>query len=130
MEDKILMYYASSDERHYGWRNSYFNLATLRPDGFAGYSTVERDRPGMVLTKPVMSSGSRLRVSADVDRGGYIRASIDGHQTNTLKVCEPITSSVTDALVAWKGGGPLPKRPVALRFELSNARLYSFGFGD
>ena len=130
MEDEILMYYASSDERHYGWRNSYFNLATLRPDGFAGYSTVRRDRPGTVLTKPVMSSGSRLHVSADVDRGGYIRAAIDGHQTNTLKECEPITSAVTDALVVWKGGGPLPKRPVALRFELSNARLYSFGFGE
>ena len=130
LENEIRLYYAGSDERHYGWRNSFLDVATLRPDGFAGYSTLAADRSGTVLTKPVMSSGTRLYISADVKPGGHIRVSIDGHQSNTIGSCDPITAPVTDTPVVWTGGEPLPKRPVALKFELKKACLYAFGFGE
>ena len=33
-KNEVQIFYASSDYLHTGWRNGYFSLATLRPDGF------------------------------------------------------------------------------------------------
>ena len=37
LEDEIRLYYGGSDGLHTSWRNGFLCLATLRPDGFAGY---------------------------------------------------------------------------------------------
>ncbi|MHA1885671.1 MAG: hypothetical protein ACW96S_11500, partial [Promethearchaeota archaeon] len=41
LNNEIRLYYSGSDGPHTDWRKGYFCLATLRPDGFAGYKSVD-----------------------------------------------------------------------------------------
>ena len=50
LEDAIRLYYGGSDGTHGGWRLGYFCLATLRPDGFAGYEPESTDAPAVIAT--------------------------------------------------------------------------------
>ena len=42
---KSVLYYGGSDGLHTSWRNGFFCLATLRPDGFAGYRATDAAGP-------------------------------------------------------------------------------------
>ena len=128
LKDEIRLYYASSDGLHYGWRKCYLNLAVLRPDGFAGYETTKKDEPGMIVAREVDVSGSMLHISAEVDRGGWIRAEVADDRNRTFLACRPITETVTDGRIHWQHDRPLTDGKIALRFKLKNAKLYSFSF--
>ena len=45
-------------------------------------------------------------------------------------VSQPIRPDGTDITVQWRQPRPLPQRPVALRFRMRNADLFSFWFSD
>ena len=49
-----------------------------------------------------------------------------------LADCRPLTGTLTKAAVRWQGGdlSALRGKAVRLRFELTAATLYSFGFAD
>ena len=128
LEDEIRLYYASGNGGHNNWCDGFFCLATLRPDGFAGYETTE-GKSGEILTKPVDLSGDTLHISADVAKGGSIRVAVVDDQGRTMAACRPITSDVTDGQVTWENDKPLTADKVSLKFKLNNAKLYSFSFG-
>ncbi|MCX6997351.1 MAG: glycoside hydrolase family 32 protein [Kiritimatiellaeota bacterium] len=130
LDDEIRIYYGGSNGKHTGWRDGFLCLATLRTDGWAGYEPENADQPATILTKPVTPHGPTLRLTADVAPGGSIRVAIEGDVARTLAACRPVTTTVTDAPVSWQAGKPIGAAPVALRFELTKARLYSFRFGD
>jgi len=130
LENEIRIYYASGNGGHNNWRDGFFCLATLRPDGFAGYETIEKGKSGEILTKAVDVSPGTLRISADVAKGGYIRVAVVDDKNRTIDTCRPITKDVTDGQVKWKNGKPLTAKKIALKFELKNAKLYSFSFGQ
>lgn len=131
LEDEIRLYYGGSDGKHTSWRNGFFCLATLRPDGWAGYEPVEADRPAVVETTPVVCTAEGLRVCADVEKNGYVKiALLDGGDKPRAQ-SELITKSVTDGLVRWKDEFSLAKlkaKEITLRFELRKSKLYSFSF--
>ena len=121
---------------HGFWRRNgmHFNgsigLATLRRDGFAA---MVADGKGVVETKPVVFSGSRLFVNADcmfgdlaveaLDEGGRV---IDGFSADK---CIPLAlSDSTSAEITWRGASvaSLAGKPVRFRFRLHTASLYSF----
>jgi len=106
------------------------NAATLRPDGWAGYEPADLAQPATILTKRVVPNGATVRLTADVAPGGSVRVSVEGDPTNTLAACVPVTNSVTDAPVTWQAGKRIGASPVALRFELTKAKLYSFRVAD
>jgi hypothetical protein len=130
LADEIRLYYGGSNGKHTGWRDGFLCLATLRPDGWAGYEPVNAERPATVVTKPVAPQGPTLHLTADVAPGGSIRVAVEGDAARTLDACQSITTPVTAAPVTWRSGQPLGTTPVALRFELTKARLYSFSFGE
>jgi hypothetical protein len=41
--------------------DGFFCLATLRPDGFAGYEPVDPASPAMIVTRPVVCPGKPAR---------------------------------------------------------------------
>jgi len=128
---EIRLYYGGNNNRHTTWRDGFFCLARLRPDGFAGMTPTEAGGTGTVVTKPVVCSGKALRVSADA-AGGSVRVAIEGADGFGLEQAVPIAADVTDGVVSWKAGQDLSKlvgKPIRLRFELKSARLYAFGFG-
>ena len=118
-EERI--YFMGGNGPHNGDRNSSLGLATLRKDGFlavAGSGTYETN--DLVLS-------SSLRITADViGPDGFVTlVAIHGDDVQVT----PITTNVTDALLdvdlsPWHGVA------VSLRFELSNAALYTISFDD
>ena len=131
LKDEIRIYYGANNGRFFDWRDGFLCLATLRPDGFAGYEQVDPRKPAFITTTPVALAGGRLHLSADVGKGGFVKVTLLNGDGGKPAESEPIRRTVTDAAVNWekefaataKPGGP------RLRFELKGAKLYSFSFG-
>jgi len=131
LKDEIRLYYGGSDGKHTSWRNGFFCLATLRPDGWSGYEPVDSDRPAVIETTPVACTGKGLRICADVKKNGYVKIELLDSDHQLLAEGELITKTVTDGLVRWKGGFSFEKlkaNEIELRFELRDSKLYSFSF--
>jgi len=131
LEDEIRLYYGGSDDKHFGWRKGAFCLATLRPDGFAGYEQVSVGAPALVVTKPLACPGRALALSADVDKGGSVAINLLDAAGKKIAQARPLRRTVTDAPVKWLDESAtknLKGRTVRLEFELNNAKIYSFSF--
>jgi len=131
LKDEIRLYYGGNDDKHFGWRNGYFCLATLRPDGFAGYEQISEDASAFVITRPLLVTGRPLTLSADVQEDGFVRTRLLDDSGEGLAEAEPVSRTVTDAKVEWRNefttetvGGKM----IRIEFELRNAKLYSFSF--
>lgn len=127
---EVRLYYGASNGLHFGFRDGFLALATLRPDGFAGYRPLAEAQPGTIVTKPILCTGKNLRVSADAE-GGSLRVGILDVEGFGLGDCQAITSDVTDRTVRWASRGDfstLTGKRIRLRFELKSAMLYAFGF--
>jgi hypothetical protein len=133
LDDEIRLYYMGDQGRHSNWRGPKMGLclATLRPDGFAGYQTVEPNQVGTVYTQPFIFSGSALRLSADAV--GSVKVTILDQNGETLIGCRQVTGELSDALVVAESESDLSflkGRSIRLKFELNRAILYSFTLGD
>ncbi|KKL77577.1 hypothetical protein LCGC14_2033490 [marine sediment metagenome] len=125
-KDKILIYYCGSDWKHTSWRNGHICLATLRADGFAGFEQAAKDKPAVITTNPVAYNGNPIRVSADVEEGGSLKVTVLSEDGKKQIAAKPITKTVTDACLEL--GEKVEGKTVQLKFELNNAKLYSFNF--
>jgi hypothetical protein len=129
-KDEIRLYYGGNNGPHTTWRDGFFCLATLRPDGFAGMGPIKADTPATIVTKPIPCTGKQLRVTADA-AGGSLRVAVESADGLSLEDCRPISGNVTDEVVTWKKGRDLTEhigKPIRLRFELRSGMLYSFGW--
>jgi hypothetical protein len=131
-KNEIRLYYAGGKLPHRGKYDAGLCLARLRPDGFAGYQPKGEDAVGLVTTKPLTCSGTRLCITADAESG---RVGIDllDDRGQPLGHSEPISADVTDAAVQWKRKLDLAKflgKKIRLRFEFQNARVYAFRFSE
>ena len=128
LDDEIRLYYGACNGGHFDWRDGFLCLATLRPDGFAGYEPADPARPAVVVTKSV-TLGTRLRTTADA-RGGSITVSVLDEAGKVLLTSRAVTDNVTDRMVSWKSGEQVLKnlvgKKVRLRFVIRAAKLYSF----
>ncbi len=131
LENEIRIYYGGSDWHHGNWRNAFLCMATLRPDGFAGYEPTEGNKPARITTTAIVCTAGKLRLSADVSENGAVKVTILDKDNEALAESEPIVQTVTDAAVRWKEGfslGTLMNNGIRLQFELENSKLYSFSF--
>ncbi len=129
---EIRLYYGASNYLHTGWRDGFLCLATLRPDGFAGYEQEAGDRPASVLTAPLTWSGAALRVSADLSPLGALEVAVLAAEGDRVLARGQVDGTVTDGPVRWRERPPeaIGNRAVRLRLTLDGARLYSFSFAD
>ncbi|MEE3370019.1 MAG: hypothetical protein VX346_11800 [Planctomycetota bacterium] len=126
----IRIYYSGASGIH-SWQEGKLCLATLRTDGWAGYTTIEADREATLETVAMRYGSRPLTVTADA-QGGSVLVTLLGKDGTVLATSEPITGNVTREKVVWEEGGDatLPKgSAVRLRFHFKNAVVYSFGFG-
>ncbi|MHC5146412.1 MAG: hypothetical protein ACYSOK_04855 [Planctomycetota bacterium] len=133
LEDEIRLYYGGSDGHHNIWRNGFFCLATLRPDGFAGYTQTESNKPATITTTPIANSNGALRLSADVGRKGYVKVRVLDDSNKLLAESEPLNGSFSDKKVTWRDGFSLEKlgnKPVKIQFEFKDTTIYSFSFAE
>ncbi len=129
---EIRLYYGGSNGPHTTWRDGFFCLARLRPDGFAGYEPSRPETAGTVITAPILCTGKQLVVSADAE-GGSLRVGIEGDDGLSVERSQPITTNVTDAGLRWQGGrdlSPWVGRTVRVRLELKAAKAYALAFAQ
>lgn len=112
----------------------YFNdmgaleLAKLRLDGFV---SMDAAGDGTILTKPMELSGQELYINTEA-QNGEIRVAIVNSETMAplsgyaLSDCHPVHGDRLAGRVNWPKGTLTAAHPVRLRFELTNAKLYSF----
>lgn len=133
LKDEIRLYYGGCDDKHFGWRNGYFCLATLRPDGFAGYEQVAKDAPAFITTTPLPFTGRPLAITTDVHKDGFVRTRLLDNSGQELAQAKPLRRAATDARVKWRSkfqARTLKGKTIRIEFELRNAKLYSFSFQE
>jgi hypothetical protein len=124
LENEIRLYYGGSDYHHYGWRNGSLCLATLRPDGFAGYVPEKPNVPAVIVTNEVPYEGQTIAITADVETGGYVRVSLVNEKGDVLDTANDVLQSVTDHDLQFQQSNSADK--IHLKFDFANAMLYSF----
>lgn len=134
-KDEILLYYGANDGRFMGWRNGFFALARLRPDGFAGYEQVAggSNKTGDLTTNAVSVVGNSLGISADVAPSGYVKVMLLDNHLKHVAEGELVTTTVSDAKIEWKDEFSLKSlkgREIKLKFELRESKIFSFTFHE
>ena len=107
-------------------------LAFLRRDGFASMNAGPQG--GSLVTRPLTFSGERLFVNVACGKGGELRAELLDHSGKAIAryeqgQCAVVQTDSTLAAVRWAEHETLPEAPkqgFKIRFELRNAKLYSF----
>ena len=134
-KDGIDLYYGANDGRFMAWRNGYLALARLRADGFAGYELIEggANKTGTLSTIPITVAGENLNLSADVAPSGFVKVTVFDTYNGVLAEGELISTTVTDAQIAWKDNFKFKKlegKKIKLKFELRESKLFSFSFSE
>ena len=153
MGDEWWFYHGGTDSHHDWWitgleeeldvpeaRDMYdhvhfgLGLAVLRKEGIAGMAA-SGVRPGYLITRPLMSQGTRLVINGRCNTGGWIRAAVlDQHLEALgncrLDHCDRFTGDATEHTVTWKKNPELPAPGTwrAIRFDLQDAEIFSFRF--
>ena len=117
--------------------------ASQRVGNSVGLATMPRDRfvsiragstPGTLLTRPLDFQGGSLHINARVAAGGEIRVAVmsrDGEPREhyASRLCNPLEGDSVDMRVTWQKRTSLvnlDNSSVRFRFELRNAKLFSF----
>ena len=133
LDNEIRLYYGGSDGHHNIWRNGFFCLATLRPDGFAGFRPIASDQLATITTTPIPHRQKTLRVSADVKPQGYVKVRLLNRHRALLAESAPLQGHLTDRKLTWPSGfsfDQLGSDPVHIQFEIQDATVYSFSFAE
>jgi len=128
LENEIRLYYGGSDWLHYGWRNGSLCLATMRPDGFAGYQQQTKDKPAVITTVAIPYDGQAIQITADVSKKGSVEVSVLNEDGETIATTEKVSKTVTDCPL--KLSNKIMANSIRLKCEASRAKLYSFSFAD
>ena len=113
-------------------------LATLRKDGYAGlYSNPYR--PGIVITRPLISMGTELVINAACAPGGSVSVEVLDRHDMVVPGCgiedsDAFTGDAVAHRMTWKGHPRVPGGREQglywrkLRFRICDAELFSFSF--
>ncbi len=126
LKNEIRLYYGGSDYLHSGWRSGSLCLATLRPDGFAGYKQEDDNKPAIILTSVLPYFGQNIDITTNVETDGSVLVSVVDNKGNIIAEADPVLQTVTDGRL--KLDKKSDSEEIRLRFELKNAKLYSFRF--
>ena len=123
LEHEVRLYYGGSDWLHFGWRNGCLALATMRPDGFAGYQPNNVKEVGVLTTAPIMYQGEEIKITADIAPGGSVEIKlldIKGDSVGEGKLMRTSTDAVlikSSAVVASQ---------MRIEFRVRSATIFSF----
>ncbi|MDB6168132.1 MAG: hypothetical protein JWM88_996 [Verrucomicrobia bacterium] len=126
-----LSFYA--DEGHWKEGES-LRRYTIRIDGFV--SLHARQKPGELVTPPLVFSGRRLSLNFATTAAGSVRVELqdaDGHPLPgfALADCDELFGDTLDRTVTWHNQGAVEScagRPVRIRVAMREADLYSLRF--
>jgi len=130
--DEIWQYADYSTGRHDGRAPAWRVRLKQRLDGFVSLDA--GDAGGGFTTKPIAFTGEKLVLNAAAD-GGFVKAAVLGADGAPipgfgLDDCAPATGDATEQTMSWRGHSlrELAGKPIRLRFEMQNAKLFAFQF--
>jgi hypothetical protein len=141
MGDELWIYYFGTNENHSSVldpaatvRKTAISRAVLRLDGFMSADAAYEG--GTLTTPPIAFDGSHLELNLDTSAGGSARIEIlDEHgkpiKGFTLSDGNELSGNSVRMRVSWRNSqdvSSLAGKPIKLRFELRNCRLYAFQF--
>lgn len=130
-QDDIKIYYASCNGPHGGQRQGFFNLSTLRSDGFAGYVPIDNKKESSITTTLLSWNGEAVTVSADVFPTGSLQVRLLDKEGNELAKSIPLKKlNLSAEKIVWDPQLLLPTKKinsVRLKFTFKDAKIYSFG---
>ncbi len=109
---------------------------TLRTDGFISIHAPYEG--GELITKPLIFTGAKLMLNYATSAGGRIRIELQDERGQPIKgfslaESKPLIGDAIERVVTWTGGDDLSAlagTPVKLRFEMSDADLFSLKFNE
>ncbi len=127
LDDEIRIYYGGSDWLHTSWRNGCLALATVRPDGFAGYQQVNTKEIGVINTPIFKQTGQAIKITTDIKENGWLEVNLYDEKNEPVAT-KRIYDTSTDKLVF----APQITRLNAMRleFKLNQAKVFSIVFED
>ena len=117
-------------DRHWSGLASNLNRYRLRQDGFISRRATYAGQK--VVTKPIVFSGSRMLVNFSTSARGRMFVTIRDEAGAGIKSVEMFGDKV-DRPVDFEAGGKVADfagKPVVVEFDMSDADLYSFRFGE
>ena len=127
LNNEIRLYYGGSDWLHFGWRKGCLALATLRPDGFAGYAQERRNEPAKIGTDSFFTKNGVIKISTDIEKDGLVSARLLSPAGDLIKEARLDRSCVDSDLFSSL---PDNEDQYRIEFELHGAKLYSFTIED
>ena len=117
---------------------STLHLAKLRRDGYASLDT-NQYREGTVITRALISLGTRLEINARCRPGGSVRVEIADRHDDAIEPCrkqncDAFSGDAVAHTVTWSGSPDVPAGNTEnlvwrkIRFFLRDAELFSFRF--
>ena len=129
--DEVRLYYTGVTTTHGGFmpeKKMTVGRAAWRLDGWVSLDAA--DTPGTVETIPVSADGQYLSINVDAGKGELRAEVLDSSgmpvHGNRLSDCRVIADDAIRQSVQWEERSFLPPGPVSIRFQFSNASLYSF----
>jgi len=139
---EIWQYYYGTTEYHSPWGKDNENRAVFRVvqrlDGFVSADT-PYDREGIIITRPLIFKGNRLKLNIDTDATGYCQVGLLDNEGQpipgfSLEDCIYINGDFTDIEVEWLETGKdiseLTGKVVKLVFRMRASRLFAMQFID
>ena len=80
--------------------------------------------PLYYLTKPIMIDKQKLRLSADVYEGGYVKVTILDLDNTILAVSQKINQNVTDKVLVFNKN--IENKQIKLEFDFQKSTIYSY----
>ena len=128
LKNEIRLYYGGSDYLHFGWRKGSLCLATLRPDGFAGYEQIRKDQTAKVKTTLMSFDADSILITADISDNGWIKVNIFDKNGEQIATSDKIVKTITGGLLRFQKN--INSDDIQLEFEFNKAKLYSFAFSN
>lgn len=136
LDDEIRYYYASTRINHSRYwellpQCGGLGMASIKPDRFVGLSA-EQDI-GCLITMPKKPKPGRLSINAQINPGGYVKASIIDAQGYDMPEyglinCIPVTEDTLDTEIMWENvhWSQLPTdQSVRIKLEIASATVYA-----
>lgn len=137
-EDKLWFYYMGGKGLHTGWRETALGRGHVLKDRFASYSPRQGNQPMEVTTQGLNFHADNLKILADVEPGGWIKAELRNTGGTVVQTgFEADNSNLTELgggwkKVSWQGKSPLdlPRTGFyALKITSQKAKIWAVG-GD
>ena len=139
-EKEICLYFGAMNRTHGGSTATKKQIAriakaTWRRDGFVSLSNAGDDA-GDIITKPIVFTGNKLFVNAQLAAAGSLKVEILDDSGNpvpgfTIAEATAISGDHLAVMVNWKNGtgpGKLAGKKIKLRFHLKAGDLYAYWF--